>query len=196
MKGHNHAWQVEDVADGGRGFTARVMHGDAVFDPKAGAFELDPQCRVWRDGKKAEQPGLVKGERLYLTWCADGARRVVKLMADAASLNAIQAEGQKKVQERLARDGMGAFVEEVADGKARLLIFSTHWAQAAAIKKGQILSLKAAGAEVEARVDSRKNLGAYGSGPNEIILDDVTGKTSELLRGWKGGKVVRVFAKE
>src|SRR5213078_4505829 len=111
-----------------------------VFDPKLGSFELDPACRVWREGKTVEQPGLAKGERLYLTWCQEGTRRVVKLMADAASLNAIQAEGQKKVQDRLARDGMGAFVEEIADGKARLLIFSTHWAQAAAIKKGQALS--------------------------------------------------------
>jgi len=91
---------------------------------------------------------------------------------------------------------MGAFVEEVADGKARLLIFSTHWAQAAAIKKGQVLSLKAAGDSVDARVESRKNLGAYGSGPNEVLLDDVTGKSAEILQGWKGGKVIRVFVRE
>ena len=88
---------------------------------------------------------------------------------------------------------MGAFVEEVADGKARLLIFSTHWAQAAAIKKGQVLTLKAAGDGVDGRVDSRKNLGAYGSGPNEILLDGVTAPKAEQLRPWIGGKVVRVF---
>ncbi len=196
MKGHNHAWQLEDVAEGGRGFSARVMHGDKVFDPKLGTFELDPRCRIWREGRTVEQPALVKGERLYLTWCQEEKRRVVKLMADAASLNAIQAEMQKKVQERVARDGMGAFVEEVADGKARLLLFSTHWAQAAAIKKGQLLSLKAGSDGVDGRVESRKNLGAYGSGPNEIILEGVTGKSAEILQGWKGGKVVRVFAKE
>ncbi|HVE39929.1 MAG TPA: hypothetical protein VNM14_08590, partial [Planctomycetota bacterium] len=196
MKGHNHAWQIEDVAEGGRGFTARVMHGDKVFDPKLGSFELDPRCRIWREGKTVEQPGLTKGERLYLTWCQEEKRRVVKLMADAESLNAIQAEAQKKVQERIARDGMGAFIEEGADGKARLLIFSTHWAQAAAIKKGQILGLKMAGDGVEVRVDSRKNLGAYGSGPNEIILDGVTGKSADILQGWKGGKVIRVFVRE
>jgi hypothetical protein len=196
MKGHNHAWQVEDVAEGGRGFTARVMHGDKVFDPKLGSFELDPHCRIWREGKTVESPALAKGERLYLTWCREGERRVVKLMADAASLNAIQAEAQKKVQDRVTREGMGAFVEEVADGKARLLIFSTHWAQAAAIKKGQVLSLKVADDVVDARVESRKNLGAYGSGPNEIVLDGVAGKSAEVLQGWKGGKVVRVFAKE
>lgn len=197
MKGHNHAWQVEEVADGGRGFTARVMNGDKVFDPKIHTFELDPQCRVWRDGKKAEQPGLQKGERLYLTWCADDQRRVVKLIADASSLNAIQTESQKKVQERIGRDGLGAFLEEVADGKARLLVFATHWAQAAAIRKGQTLTLKAsAGEGVDVRVESRRNLGAYGSGPNEILLDDISGKAAETLRGWTGGKVVRVFPKE
>ena len=196
MKGHNHAWQVEDVAEGGRGFTARVMHGDKVFDPKLGSFELDPQCRIWREGTTVEAPALAKGERLYLTWCQEEKRRVVKLMADAASLNAIQAEGQNKVQQRVARDGMGAFVEEVADGKARLLIFSTHWAQAAAIKTGQVLSLKAAGDGVDGRVESHKNLGAYGSGPNEIVLDAVTGKSAEFLQGWKGGKVIRVFVRE
>jgi len=203
MKGHNHAWQVEGVADGGRGFSARVMHDDKIFDPNLGSFELDPNCQVWREGKKAEQPGLAKGERLYLTWCYEEQRRVVKTMADAASLNAIQAESQKLVRERLARDGMAGFVEDVADGKARLLLFSTHWAQAGAIQKGQTLTLKASDASyrpsgdgVEVRVESRRNLGAYGSGPNEIILDDVSGKTSELLRGWKGGKVVRVFVKE
>jgi hypothetical protein len=200
MKGHNHAWQIEDVADGGRGFTARVMQGDKVFDPNLGSFELDPTCQVWRDGRKVEQPGLTKGERLYLTWCYDDKRRVVKTMADAQSLNAIQAEGQKRVQERLVREGMAGFIEDVADGKARLLIFSTHWAQAAAIKKGQTLTLKASdsayrptGEGVDVRVESRKNLGAYGSGPNEIILEEITGKKAESLQGWRAGKVIRVF---
>jgi hypothetical protein len=203
MKGHNHAWQVEDVAQGGRGFTARVMHGEKIFDPNPGSFELDPKCRIWREGKVSETPGLAKGERLYLTWCAQEKRRVVRLMADAASLGAIQAEGQKKVQERLAREGMAGFLEDVALGKARLLVFSAHWAQAAALRKGQILRLKSSDAAcrptgdgVDARVDSRKNLGAYGSGPDEVILDDVTGKAAGILQGWKGGKVIRVFVRE
>jgi len=203
MKGHNHAWQVEEVAPGGRGFTARVMHGDKVFDPKLGSFELDAKCQVWRNGKKADEAGLAKDERLYLTWCHEGERRVVKTLADAASLDAIMAEGKKRVQERISREGMAGFIEEVADGKARLLIFSTWWAQAAAIAKGQTLTLKAsdaayraAGDGVEVRVESRKNLGAYGSGPSEVLLDGVTEKNSELLQGWKGGNVIRVFVRE
>jgi len=187
MKGHNHAWQVEEVASGGRGFTARVMHGDKIFDPNLGTFELDAACRLWRDGKIAAEPGLAKGERLFLTWCYDGTRRVVKLMSDAASLHALQAEGKKRVEERNAREGLGAFVE----ASNRLLIFSTHWAQAAAIKPGQNLRLKLGGDSFEVKVVSRKNLGAYGSGPNEIVIEEAA-----QLQGWLGGKVVRVFVRE
>jgi len=203
MRGHDHAWQVEEVAAGGRGFSARVLHGDKVFDANLGSFELDAACRIRRDGKSVVEPGLTKGERLYLTWCQEGSRRVVKTLSDAASLNAIQAEEQKRVQERLAREGMAGFIEEVAEGKARLLLFATHWSQAAAIRKGQTLTLRAtdaayraAGDGVEVRVESRKNLGAYGSGPSEILLDDVSGKKADLLQGWKSGKVVRVLARE
>jgi hypothetical protein len=187
---------VDEVAPGGRGFTARVMHGDKEFDPKPGTFELDPACRIWRDGKKVEDPSLTKGARLYLTWCHENGRRVVKLLADAPSLDAIQEESRKKVQERLARDGMGAFVEGIEEGKARLLIFSTYWAQAGALKAGQTLRLKVGDDGVDVRIVSRKNLGAYGSGPNEIILDDVTPAKAELLQRWVSGKVVRVFVRE
>jgi hypothetical protein len=192
MKGHHHAWQVEEVASGGRGFTGRVMHGDNVFDPNLGTFELDAACRIWRDGKAAGESGLAKGQRLYLTWCYDGTRRVVKLMADAASLHAVQADGEKRVAERIAREGMGAFVEEAE----RLLIFSTFWAQAAAIKPGQTLRVRSAGETVEVKVASRKNLGAYGSGPSEITLEDVSPAKAAQLKGWLGGKVVRVFIRE
>ena len=192
MKGHNHAWQVEEVAAGGRGFTARVMHGDKAFDPTLGTFELDGSCRVWRDGKTVGELALAKGERLYLTWCHEGTRRVVKLLADAASLNALQAEGQKRVQERIAREGMGAFVE-TAD---RLLIFSTYWAQAAALKPGQLLKLQSGSDTVEAKIVSRKNLGAYGSGASEIVVGDVAPQAADVIKGWLGGKVVRVFVRE
>jgi hypothetical protein len=196
MKGHNHAWQVDEVSSGGRGFTARVMNGDKLFDPNPGSFELDAACRILRGGKKVEEPGLAKDERLYLTWCYEGARRVVKLMCDAASLDALQAEGQKRAQERIARDGMGGFVEAVDEGKARLLVFSTFWSQAAALKAGQALTLKIAGDGVDVRIASRKNLGAYGSGPSEILLEGVTKAGAETLRRWTGGKIVHVFAKE
>lgn len=187
MKGHGHAWQVEEVAAGGRGFTARVMHGDQPFEKFEGTFELDAACRVWRDGKASTEPALVKGEKLFLTWCHEGPRRVVKMLSDAASVGAIEDEAKKKVQERIAREGMGAFVE----ASDRLLIFSTHWAQANAIKQGQTLTLKRGAESVDVKVVSRKNLGAYGSGCNEIQLEK-----SDKLEAWAGTQVVRVFAKE
>ena len=192
MKGHGHAWQVEEITSGGRGFTARVMHGDAPFEKFEGTFELDAACRIWRDGKTAAEPGLAKGEKLFLTWCDEGTRRVVKLLSDAASATAIEAEAKKKVQERVAREGMGALLESVDGGKATLLVFSTHWAQAAAIKAGQTLTLRStsAGDGVDVKVVSRKNIGAYGSGPNEILLENA----ADALKSWTGGKVLRVFA--
>jgi hypothetical protein len=196
MKGHNHSWQVDEVAPGGRGFTARVMHGDKEFDPKPGTFELDAACRIWRDGKKVDDPALARGGRLYLTWCLSDGRRIVKVLADAASLDALQAESRRKIQERIDRDGMGAFVEGVEEGKARLLIFSTYWSQAGALKAGQTLRLKVGDDGVDVRIVSRKNLGAYGSGPNEVVLDDVTSAEAEILQRWVSGKVVRVFVKE
>src|SRR5258705_9223114 len=114
------------------------------------------------------------------------------MLSDAASVNAIEAEAKQKVQERTALEGMGAFLETVEDGKATLLVFSTHWAQAAAIKAGQTLTLKLGGEGVEVKVVSRKNLGAYGSGPNEILLE----KAADSLKAWTGGKVIRVFVRE
>lgn len=203
MKGHNHAWQVEEVAAGGRGFAARVMNGDKVFDPALATFELDPAARIWRAGKTVDDPAFSKGERLYLTWCYDGARRVVKTASDAASLPSIQAESQNRVQGRIAREGMGGFVESVDEDKVHLLVFSTWWAQAGAVKAGQTLRVKgtdganrAAGEGVDLRVVSRKNLGAYGSGPNEIVFDGLTEPKAEALKRWLGGKVVRVFVSE
>ncbi|MBI3857699.1 MAG: hypothetical protein HY293_18615 [Planctomycetes bacterium] len=197
MKGHNHAWRIDEVAAGGRGFVARVMHGDKLFDPNPGRFELDPACRIWRDGKIVDQPGLTQDERLFLTWCTDGTRRVVRMMADAASLNAIQAEGQKRVQERVAREGMGGFVESVGDGKAQILIFATWWAQAAGLKPGQTIRLQTSASDgVDAKIVSRKNLGTYGSGPSEIVLEDLPAPKAALLKGWSGGKVVRVLVRE
>lgn len=186
MKGHGHAWQVEEVAANGRGFHARVMHGDKPFEKFEGDFELDAGCVVWRDGKKATEPGLAKGEKLFLTWCHEGSKRVVKLMADAASAAAIEADAKKKVQERVAREGMGAFVESTD----RLLIFATHWAQANGIKQGQALTIKQGGESLDVKVATRKNLGAYGSGCNEIQLE-----RSDKLESWVGTKVVQVFVK-
>jgi gluconolactonase len=197
MKGHNHAWQVESVtADG---FTARVMAGDKPLDEQIATFTLDKGCRIYRAGKRVETAGLAKGDRLYLTWVYDGKRRVVKWLADAASLDVVQAEAKKRITERCERDGLAGFVEEVGDGKARLLVFATFWSQVGEWKPGDALTIQGTdaayrptGERVQVRLVSRKNLGTYGSGATELVVEGL-GPNEALVRGWVGSKVVRLF---
>ena len=190
MKGHDTAWRVESATESG--FTARGMTGEKAIDEKPLDFVLDPKCRILRgDGSKPKA-----GERLLLTWCYEDSRRVVKLVCDVAGLPALQAETKKRVAERLAREGMAGFME----APERLLVFSTYWPYAAALKPGQKLILKASDAAyrpvgdgVEVRVASRKNLGAYGSGATEVLLDGASEEQAKVLRGWGNWTVVRVF---
>jgi hypothetical protein len=200
MKGHNHAWQIETVTPDG--FTARVMAGDKPLDDGAATFMLDPTCRVWRGGKVVAKAEPRRGERVYLTWVYDGTRRLVKLFADGASLEALQAEARRRVQERVAREGLTGFIEEVDGGKARVLLFATWWAQAGELKPGQALhlqgtdgSLRPTGEAVPARVLSRRNLGTYGSGCTELMVDGLDGQQAGKVRRWIGGKGVRVFVR-
>jgi gluconolactonase len=198
MKGHNHAWQVESVtADG---FTARVMAGDKPLDDRVATFVLDRACRMYRGGKRVESAGLARGDRLYLTWVYDDKRRVVKWLSDAASLDIVKAEENRRVADRIDRDGMAGFVEEAADGKAHVLVFATYWSQVAEWKPGDAVRIqacdatyRATGARVDCRVVSRKNLGTYGSGATELVVEG-TGLNEALVRGWVGSKVVRLFA--
>ena len=199
MKGHNHAWQIESVTKDG--FTARVMAGDKLLDELIGTFTFDPKCRIWRDGKLVEAARPTVGERVLLTWVYDEKKRVVKLFTDAASLDAIQAEMRKRTKDRITKDGMTAFVEEVTKDKTRVLVFATWWQQAGEWKAGQKLQLRATdkayrpiGEPVDVRLVSRKNLGTYGSGCSELIVDGLDAKQSDIVRGWGGGKVVRVLA--
>ncbi len=203
MKGHNHAWRIETVTGSGSGFAARVMAGDKLLDEKqeAANFHLDPKCRVWSGGKMtvAGSAKLAAGERVYLTWVYDDTKRVVKLLGDAASLDAIGAAMRKKVAERIAREGMRGFVEEAAKGKARVLVFATWWAQAGTLKPGQDLGLQLmdgtspTGEPISVRLVSRKNLGTFGSGCTEMLVEGLTAKQEKTVRGWSGGKVVRVL---
>ncbi len=191
MKGHNHAWQIEKIIDGG--FTARVMAGDKQLDDKIATFTFDPKCQFWRGGKIVDSANAKVGERVYLRWCYDDTRRVVKLCSDAGSLDAIQAEARKRIGERVKKEGMTAFVEEAKE-KTRVLVFATWWQQAGDLKPGDKLRLQAEGGEpVAVNLVSRKNLGTYGSGCSELIVDGLNAKQSELVRGWTGGKVVRAF---
>ena len=191
MKGHGHSWKVEEAA--GRAFKARGFAGEKPLGATAD-FELDAAAVCWRGGKIVTGPSLAKDDQLYLSWCAEGAKRVVKLLADAASLDAIKAEAEKRMRERTAREGLMGFVE----GETQLLIFPTTWAQASALKAGQKVRVQATdaayqatGTPVEATVVSRKNIGAYGSGCTEVVVKDAP---ADVLRGWTGGKVVRIFA--
>ena len=198
MKGHNHAWQVETLTV--NGFTARVMAGDKPLDDKGAAFTLDRECRYYRGGKRVAAAGLAVSDRLYLTWVYDGERRVVKWLTDAASLDVVQAEARKRIAARCDRDGLAGFVENVADGKAHVLVFATFWSQVGEWKSGDVLQLqgsdatyRAAGARVDARLVTRKNLGTYGSGPTVLVVEGL-GLNEAIVRGWGAGKVVRLFA--
>ncbi|MBI3822845.1 MAG: hypothetical protein HY289_09230, partial [Planctomycetes bacterium] len=204
MKGHNHAWRVEKVTGEiikGREdavirikFTARVMAGDKALDDKVLEFGFDPKCIHWRDGKKADGPYVKAGERVYLTWCYEDKRRVVKLISDAASLDAIQKEAKKRIAERVKKEGMTGFVEEVAKEKTRVLVFATWWQQAGELKNGATLRLQQGDADpIAVKLVSRKNLGTYGSGCSELIVDGLDAKQIETMRGWTGSNLVRVF---
>jgi hypothetical protein len=192
MKGHGHFWQVEETA--GRGFKARGMAGEKPLDPAAFDFELDPAAVCWRGGKVVADAGLAKDDHLYLSWCAESGKRVVKLLADAASLDAIKAEAEKRSRERAAREGLAGFVE----GPTQLLVFPAYWSLTGGLKAGQKVRVsatdaayKASGSAIEATVVSRKNVGAYGSGCTEVVIE---GAPADVLKSWTGGKVVRIFA--
>ena len=190
MKGHNHAWQIDAI--NGDGFTARVMASDKPLDDKVAAFTFDSRCKFWRGGKVVEKANAKAGERVYLTWCYEDKSRVVKLIADAASLDAIQKEAKKRIAERVKKEGMTGFVEEVAKDKTRVLLFATWWQQAADLKPGDKLKLQTDGDPIAVKLVSRKNLGTYGSGCSELIVEGLDAKQVEVVRGWGGSKVARV----
>ncbi|HZZ81093.1 MAG TPA: hypothetical protein VFE62_21505 [Gemmataceae bacterium] len=193
MKGHNHAWQIEKVrADG---FDAKVMAGDKEFDDgKIASFAFDAKCKIWHGGKIVEKGQTKPGERVYLTWVYAGKRRIVKLLCDATGLDAIQAEERKRIEARVKAEGMTAFVEEATPDQTRVLVFATWWQQAAALKPGDTLRLKMEGSgTINAKLVSRKNLGTYGSGCSELIVNGIDAKQLAIVRGWVGSKVVRVF---
>jgi hypothetical protein len=207
MKGHNHAWQIENVSfekasrerkrpEKCVGFTAKVVAGDKVLDDNLAHFHFDAGCSHWRDGKKLDAATAKIGERVYLTWCYEGKDklRVVKLCSDAASLEKIQAEEKKRIAERVKKEGMTGFIEEVAKDRTRVLVFATWWQQAGDLKPGAKLRLQFGDADpIAAKLVSRKNLGTYGSGCSELIVEGIDAGQIETLRGWAGSKVVRVF---
>lgn len=197
MKGHGQFWFVEEVKEGGREFVARVNSAEKPIDAKPSEFELDPACIVWRNRRKGVDAGLAPGDRLYLTWCYEGTRRVVKVLVEGDSLEGLKAEAVARATARVKREGLAGIVESVGGGKANVLIFSTYWAQAAELKADQIVSIQPTdpacrvnGLGVEGRIGSQRNMGTYGSGPTEMVVLDVP---PDLMTSWVGGRVVRVF---
>jgi hypothetical protein len=204
MKGHNHVWRIENVMGvldqekGPKivGFTAKAMAGDKVLDENLAHFHFDLSCSHWREGKKSVGANAKIGDRVYLTWCYEGKAklRIVKLFSDAASLDAIQKDAKKRIAERVKKEGMTGFIEEVAKDKTRVLVFATWWQQAGDLKNGDKLRLQYGDAEpIAVKLVSRKNLGTYGSGCSELIVVGLDEKQVETVRGWTGSNVVRVF---
>jgi hypothetical protein len=148
MKGHGHFWQVEATSPGG--FTARAMPMNAAPE----AFAFAPGAA--RD--------LKPGDRLYLRWCREGGRRVVHLAVDEAGLGALQAAAEKRIAERVAREGMGALAEE-----GRILVYPGYWGPARAIKAGGAIRIGGRPSKVLAA----KNLGTYGSGATELRAEGI-----------------------
>ncbi|MSQ93208.1 MAG: hypothetical protein EXR98_01485 [Gemmataceae bacterium] len=199
MKGHDHAWQIETVQK--NGITARVMAGDKPLEDKVATFTFDPECKVWRGGKRIDAAKPMRGERVLLTWVYDDTKRVVKLFTDAASLDTMQKGTRQRISERVKKEGMTGFVEEITKDKTRLLLFATWWMQAGDLKPGQSLRVQATsdgfhpiGQALNVKLASRKNLGTYGSGCSELILEGLNDRQADQMRQWTGSKVVRVFA--
>jgi sugar lactone lactonase YvrE len=202
MKGHNHAWIIQSVKPGGREFSAQVFAGDKPFEDKPRDFQLATDAKFFRHGQRADSPALKTGDRLYFTWTKDGDRRVVRLLTDDASLDAVKKIEADAVAARIALEGLTGQIEAVDGETVHFLIHSSYWSQGNQLKPGQLVHLRAtdaqfapAGDAIEAELVSRKNLGTYGSGVNETTLKLKNPADAKKLAAWKKSQVVRVIAK-
>lgn len=182
MKGHGHFWQVTAVD--GPMFTARGMKGDRPLESDPAVFTIAPDCRFYRDSRPAA------GDKLYLTWCREENRRLVHLVADEAGLEKLRADALERERIRVRERGLAGFVEAVDGPRAHFLVFATDWSPARDLKGRQAATLACDGRDVPLRVVSRKNLGAYGSGATEVVLEGLA--SDSPVRGWTGGRVVRL----
>lgn len=159
MRGHGDAWEVERVEEGGRRFVAHAKDGKALD------FERADGCREVR-----------AGEKLYLTWCLEDGLRRAHLAVDEAGLKPLQEAAKARAADHVAREGHGALVEE-----GRLLVFASTWAQAR-FKAGDRVRVISESGTAEARVVSSKNLGTYGSGPTELVVDPPAAPAGRIVR--------------
>jgi gluconolactonase len=200
MKGHGHIYEIRTVAEDGKGFTARVLAGDTPLDDKEVAFQIDTSCKTWRGGKVVEKPTLRVGDRVYLTWCLRNDKRIVMLLADDASLEAIKKQEQESVAEQVAKAGLGGRVEAVEGKSVQFMVFAPHWAQANSLKAGDAVQIKRSGKgfqpvgdAIEAKVVSQKNRGTYGSGVNDMVLELKQPEDAKRLAAWVSESVVRLI---
>ncbi len=199
MKGHGHYWQVHGIE--GQQFTARVMAGDKVFEETPRSFVLAPDCRVWRKGQQVSSASLAINERIYLTWRQQGQERVVVLVCDDASLDAIKQREADRLQREIAAEGIAGRLESIDGKQAHLMVFGTHWSQAGQLKVAQKVRVVAAGAghrpqgeSITATLSFRKNRGQYGSGVSDMLLDVADDTAAERLRGLLDVPLVRLIA--
>ena len=125
------------------------MFGRRAFSAHGGIPVREPVEAVHdvpvplREGKAASAPALKEGERLYFTWTLDGEWRVVRLVADDASLEVLKKEELDRINARVARDGVTGYVEAVDGDAVQFLVFSSGWFQANQWKPGQLVGLRA-----------------------------------------------------
>jgi gluconolactonase len=200
MHGHKHVWEVRSVSTGGREFGACVLAGDKPFDERERLFEFDTGCTKWHDGKKVDRLELKASDRMYLTWRLEGGRRLVRLVADAASLEALRKEEQERINRLLVSDGLTGKLEAVERKTVRYLAFATHWPQANSLWPGQQVVLRRTdkvlrptGEAIEAKVAAQKNRGAYGSGVNDVVLELLRSEDARTVEKWTGDGVVRLI---
>ena len=127
--------------------------------------------------------------------------------ADEASLPLVQEQETRRIQERLARHGLSGYVERVEGATVHGLVFAAYWSQANQWKPGQELLLsKSAGADapageapaaaVKATLRTRRNLGTYGSGPSEIVLELADPAAAKQVQSWQPPAIIQFVPAE
>ncbi len=200
MKGHAHFWEIV-TADAKTGsFTARAMAGDKPLEPEPRKFTLAEKIACWRNGELTSNTALQPGEHVYLRWCVEGNERRVHLFSDDASLDKLKRLATEKATADIAQAGLAGVIENVTATRVNFLAFSNYWAQAGQLKAGQIVKFTRTGAGYQPTGDrfagklvSQKNLGTYGSGVNEMVVELADEKAAATVAKWPRTDVVRLI---
>lgn len=198
MKGHYHYWKVEAATTAG--FTARVFAGDKPTGEPVREFAFDPDCRIWSKGMTTKKADPKPNDRVYLTWCLEDGKNIVKLYSDADSLEAIKAGETERLTKKIAAEGLMGRVESVVDDQLHYMIFGEHWLQAQMFKEGTRVRISGVGSELrpegptaEATITFRKNRGSYGSGVTDLLLKPAQSNDAPLFRKLQEAKVTRII---